>query len=79
MLPQEFESFSSDLPWVWWRNLVRVECLYMIKPMMVGFCSDMGLMLLWVMGVEFGKLAQFQDSEMSPGLFQNFMDGYVET
>ena len=51
----------------------------MIKPMMVGFCSVMGLMLLWVMGVEFGKLAQFQDSEMSPGLFQNFMDGYVET
>ena len=51
----------------------------MIKPMMVGFCSVMGLMLLWVMGVEFRKLAQFQDSEMSPGLFQNFMDGYVET
>ena len=23
-------------------------------------------------------LAQFQESEMSPGLFQDFMDGYIK-
>ena len=34
-------------------------------------------MLLWVMDVDLRKLAQFQGSEMSPGLFQAFMDEYI--
>ena len=34
-------------------------------------------MLFWVMGVGFESLAQFQGSEMSPELFQNFMDRYI--
>ena len=33
-------------------------------------------MLLWVMDLI--ALAQFQGSEMSPGLFQDFMDGYIK-
>ena len=36
---QEFESFHSHRSRAGWCNLVCVECLYMIKPMMVGFCS----------------------------------------
>ena len=32
------KSFS-DLPETGWYNLVHVECLYMINPMVVGFCS----------------------------------------
>ena len=32
-------------------------------------------MLLWVMGVGF---AQFPGSDMSPGLFQDFMDVYID-
>ena len=36
--PQGFESFHSDLPRARWRNVVCVECLLMIKSMMVGFC-----------------------------------------
>ena len=34
-------------------------------------------MLLWMMGVGF-DLGQFQGSEIFPGLFQNFMDGYIK-
>ena len=33
------ESFSSDLPEMRWYNLVCVECLQMIKAMVVDFCS----------------------------------------
>ena len=44
----------------------------MIRLMVVSFCS---------IGVDaalgFKTLAQFQGSEMSPGLFQDFMDGYI--
>ena len=32
------ESFSSDFPQEGLGNLVCVECLDMIKPMVVGFC-----------------------------------------
>ena len=47
-----------------WRcNLVHVECLLMIKSMMVVF-------VLLEVDV---TLAQFQGNEMSPGLFQDFM------
>ena len=38
----------------------------MIKPMVVRFCSIVLLTLL-----------QSQGSEMSPGFFQDFMDGYM--
>ena len=36
---------------VGWYNLVSVECLKMIKQMVVGFCW--GLMLLCMLGVDF--------------------------
>ena len=35
-------------------------------------------MLLWVMGVEFEILTQFWGSEMSAGLFQDFLDGHIK-
>ena len=38
----ETESFSSDFPKEGWGNLACVECLYMIKPMVVGFCFTEG-------------------------------------
>ena len=44
----------------------------MIKQMLVGFCWN--LMLLWI----FRALAQFKGSEGSPGLFQDFEDGYIK-
>ena len=34
-------------------------------------------MLLWLMVWDLRTLAQFQVSEMSPWLFQDFMDGYI--
>ena len=44
--------------------------------MVVSFYSIRGwYMLLWEIRVEFG---QFQESEMSPGLFKDFMDGYFK-
>ena len=39
LLPQVCESFYSHLPQERWHNLVYVEFLLMIKPMVVGFCS----------------------------------------
>ena len=50
----------------------------MIKPMLVGFCCIGSLYYSesWVW--ELRTLAQFQGSEMSPGLFQDFMDRYIK-
>ena len=42
MLPQGFERYYSQLSRVRWRNLMCVECLQMIKHMVVGFCSTGG-------------------------------------
>ena len=38
LLPQGFESFPSDLLQTRWPNLVHVEYLQMVKPVVVGFC-----------------------------------------
>ena len=38
-LPQRCGSFSLVFSQARWRNLVRVEGLWMIKAMVVGFCS----------------------------------------
>ena len=37
VLPQECGSFPAVVLWARWYNLVRVECLLMIKPMVVVF------------------------------------------
>ena len=74
--PQGFESFQSDLPRARCRNIVCVECLQMIRSMVVGFCF-IGVWCytrVWVWNLI--RLTQFQGSEMSPGLFQYFMDVY---
>ena len=60
------------------RNLGCVECLQMIKSIVVGFCS-IGVWCYsgwWVWDLR--TLAQFEGSKMSPGLFQDFMDGYIK-
>ena len=45
---------------------------------MIAF-SYLEFMLLLVMGVGFERpFVQFQGSEISPGLFQVFMDGYIK-
>ena len=36
-------SFPSDLPRARWRSLECVECLEMVKPMVVDFCAIGGL------------------------------------
>ena len=45
--------------------------------MVAGFCSIGGWCYSgwWVWA--FRTLTQFQGNEMSPGLFQNFMNGYI--
>ena len=50
----------------------------MIKPMVVGFCSIGGQCNSgrWVWDLR--AIARFPGDEMSPGLFQNFMDGYIK-
>ena len=72
---QRFESFHSDLPLTRWRDIVGVECLWIIKSMVVGFC----LIGVWCYSEwwvwDLITLAQFYESEMPPGLFQDFMDG----
>ena len=47
----------------------------MIKPMMVGFVL---FVVDATLGVEFENIAEFQGSEMSPRLFEDFMDGYIK-
>ena len=48
-------SFPSDLPRARWRSLECVECLEMVKPMVVDFCAIGGLQgyskALW-MGIQ---------------------------
>ena len=64
-----------------WLNLVCVA--FVDDWIMIGLDNGgwilfyWGLMLLWMMGVGF-DLGQFQGSEIFPGLFQNFMDGYIK-
>ena len=57
------------------RNLVCVECLQMTKQKVVGFCW--GLVLFWTSGVNFESTCTVKESERSPGLFQDFEDGYI--
>ena len=49
----------------------------MINPMVVGFCYIVGLWYSdwWVWDLRI--FAQFQGSEMSPGLFQDSMNEYA--
>ena len=81
LLPQRFESLSSDLMRVRWRSLARVcvQCLLMVKLTVVGFCSIGGWCYsgFWVWGLR--TLAQFQGSEMFPGLFQDLKDWYIKS
>ena len=39
LLPQGFEGFSSDLPHAMWCYLMLVKYFWMVKRMVVGFCS----------------------------------------
>ena len=41
---------------------------------MLGFSAT----LLWTLGVDFKALAQFKGRERSPGLLEDFGDGYVK-
>ena len=45
----------------------------MIRSMVVSFCFIGGLCYSHLI-----TLAQFQGSAISPGIFQDFMDGYVK-
>ena len=62
LLPQEFESIHHTYYEQKWCNLMCADCLYMIKPAVVALCFT---------------IAQFRGSQMSPGLFQDFMASIV--
>ena len=49
----------------------------MIKPMVVSFCSVGGWCYCRWWSCDLKTLAQFQRCKMSLGLFQDFMDGYL--
>ena len=76
--PQEFGRFSSVFSRAGWSNLVRVECLQMIKPVEVSFCFTGGWCYSgwWVWDLK--TLSQIQGSEMLPALFQDIMNGYLK-
>ena len=60
---------------MWWHNLVCLECLQMIKQMVVGFYWNLMLgCWVWILRA----LAQFKGSERSPELLQDFEDGYIK-
>ena len=59
-------------------DLVCMECLKMIKPMVVSFCSVGGWCYSGWLVWNLRALAKFQGSEMYPGLFQDFMNGYIK-
>ena len=46
--------------------------------MVVGFCSIGGWYYSGWWVCDLTTLAQFQESGMSPGLFQDFTDGYIK-
>ena len=50
----------------------------MIKAMVVVFLFYWRLMLLWVMGVGFEKNFIVLENEMSPGLLEDFIEGYMK-
>ena len=59
----------------WWHNFVCLECLQMIKQMVVDFYWNVMLgCWVWILRA----LVQFKGSERSPGLFQDFEDGYMK-
>ena len=46
--------------------------------MVVGFCFNGGWLYSEWWGWDLITIVQFQVSEMSVGLFQDFMDGYIK-
>ena len=50
----------------------------MIKAMVVVFLFYWRLILLWVMGVGFEKNFIVLKNEMSPGLLEDFIEGYMK-
>ena len=78
VLTQGFRSFPTVFSRAKWRNFALMECLWVIKPMFVDFCSIASWYCSgwWVWDLR--TLTHFQGREMSPGLFQDFMDGYIK-
>ena len=74
VLPQWFKSFHSDLSQAGWSDLVCVECLLMIKPMVVDFCSigDWCYSAWRVWNLR--TFVHFQVSGMTLAVFQVFKD-----
>ena len=50
----------------------------MIKTMVVGFCSIGGRCYFGCCVQDLRTLAQFQRGEMSPGLLQDILGGYIK-
>ena len=59
------------------RNLVCMECFYMVKPMVASFLFYWGLMLPLVMDVEFQNTCTVSGKRISPGLLQGIMNGHL--
>ena len=74
--PHRIESFTMALQQARWHNLLCLENLLLIKSVVVGFCFTGGWWYseLW----EWDLMTQFQGCEMSRGLYQDHIDGYVK-
>ena len=74
-LPQGFLSFPTLFLGVKWRNLVHVECLKMIKPIVVGFCSN--VILADGCGI-WEHLHIFRETKCLRGYLKTLMNGYIK-
>ena len=73
-----FGSFPSVFSRARWGILVRVECSFLIKPMVAGLCSIRDWCYSWWWVWDLRTLTQFQGSVMPSGLSEDFMDGYIK-
>ena len=79
VLPQWFGSFSSVFQGESWYNLVCMECLEIIKPMLVDLRSTGGWSYSgWWVWVECKNICSFREAKCLQGyLFQDLMDLYM--
>ena len=79
VLHKGFGSFPSVFSRAGWHILMRMECLWMIKPVVVGFyvLLEVDATLDDGCGIV-ENTCTVSGSGMLPGLFQDFLDVYIK-